>query len=133
MVRFGSSFSLRDTLRPGLAGGSVSGRVCSLWGLCGTQVFSGAGSPEVGRRNRAKPGEPWGRPCEQRPSSAQFPVLLGGRTWRASAAPAEPTEKSYYTVRSGGRKGSQFPGEARRGEGGVPPGPGSGVGSRACV
>lgn len=37
MVRFGSSFSLRDTLRPGLAGGSVSGRVCSLWGLCGTQ------------------------------------------------------------------------------------------------
>lgn len=37
MVRFGLSFSLRETLRPGLAGGSVSGRVCSLWGLYGTQ------------------------------------------------------------------------------------------------
>lgn len=35
MVRFGLSFSLRETL--GLAGGSVLGRVCSLWGLCGTQ------------------------------------------------------------------------------------------------
>ena len=35
MVRFGLSFSLRETLR--LAGGSVLGRVCSLWGLYGTQ------------------------------------------------------------------------------------------------
>lgn len=35
MVRFGLSFSLRETL--GLAGGSVLGSVCSLWGQYGTQ------------------------------------------------------------------------------------------------
>lgn len=82
-----------------------------------SEVFPGAGSPEVGRRNRAKSGEPRGQPCEQRPSSAQFLGLLGGRTWRASVAPAEPTAEILLHCEKWWPQGEPVPRGSEKGRG----------------
>ena len=72
-----------------------------------------------GREEKWNKGEPWGWPCEERLSSAQFPVLLCGRTWRASAVPAELTAEILLHGEKWRPQGEPVPRGSERGEGGV--------------